>query len=170
MEFFNFKIKELSMKKNVLSMVITAIFGIVTTNYAKASSATVPDKDSVRAAISGVNKMYGEAYLKGDSSLFLDCYTPDGCIMAANAPILSGRSGQLLFYKDAYKTGIRNILFTTVELYGLTEEYVTEQGVYELFGANNQSLGKGKYLVLWKKTAAGWKMHRDIFNGDAPVK
>jgi ketosteroid isomerase-like protein len=147
-------------------MVITAIFGIVTTNYAKASPAAVPDKDSVKAAISGVNKMYGEAYLKGDSSLFLDCYTPDGSIMAANAPILSGRSGQLLFYKAAYKTGIRNITFTTAELYGLTEEYATEQGVYELLGGDNQFLGKGKYLVLWKNTAAGWRMHRDMFNGD----
>jgi ketosteroid isomerase-like protein len=154
--------------KKIFSMVITAIFGIVTTNYAKADSAIVPDKDSVRAAISGVNKLYGEAYLKGDSSLFLDCYTPDGNIMAANAPILSKRSGQLLFYKAAYKSGVRNIIFTTVELYGLTEEYVTEQGVYELFGADKQSLGKGKYLVLWKKTAAGWRMHRDMFNGDAP--
>jgi ketosteroid isomerase-like protein len=158
------------MKKIILSMAITAIFGIVNMGYAKAVSPAGPDKDSVKAAIAGVNKIYGEAYLKGDSSLFLDCYTPDGCIMAANTPILGKRSGQLLFYKAAYKTGIRNIIFTTVELYGLTDEYVTEQGVYELFGSNGQSLGKGKYLVLWKKTAAGWKMHRDMFNGDAPMK
>ena len=158
------------MKKNILSMAITAIFGIVNMSYAKAGSTTVPDKDSVKAAIAAVNRIYGEAYLKGDSSLFLDCYTPDGSIMAANIPILSKRSGQLLFYRAAYKTGIRNVVFTTVELYGLTDEYVTEQGVYELFGTSGQSLGKGKYLVLWKKTSAGWKMHRDIFNGDAPMK
>ncbi len=154
--------------KKIISMAITAIFGIVTTSCAKADPGTVPDKDSVKAVISGVNKMYGEAFIKGDSSLFLDCYTPDGNIMAANAPNLGKRSGQLLFYKTAYKSGVRNILFTTVELYGLTEEYVTEQGVYELFGADKQSLGKGKYLVVWKKTADGWRMHRDMFNADVP--
>jgi ketosteroid isomerase-like protein len=157
------------MKKIILSMMTTAIFGVVSAKYAMVSPA-VPDKDSVKAAIAIVNKAYGEAYSKGDSSLFLDCYTPDGCIMAASTPVLGKRNGLLLFYKAAYKTGIRNVVFTTVELYGLTDEYVTEQGVYEMFGSNNQSLGKGKYLVLWKKTAAGWKMHRDMFNGDAPMK
>src|SRR5258708_474358 len=157
------------MKKIIFSIMTTAIFGVVSANYGRAAPA-VPDIDSVNAALASVNKMYGEAYRKGDSSLFLDCYTPDGSVMAANAPILGGRKGLLLFYKAAYRTGIRNVLFTTVELYGLTNEYVTEQGVYEMFDANDRSLGKGKYLVLWKKTAAGWKMHRDMFNGDAPGK
>ena len=154
-------------------MMTTAIFGMV--SYGRVSavappSAGTPDKDSVKAAITIVNKVYGEAYSKADSSLFLECYTTDGSIMAANTPILSGRKGLLMFYRVAYKTGIRDVVFTTVELYGITDEYATEQGVYELFGAEHQSLGKGKYLVLWKKTASGWKMYRDMFNSDAPMK
>ena len=142
----------------------TAIFGIV--SYGRTSAVT-PDKDSVKTAIEAVNKMYGEAYSKGDSSLFLDCYTPDGCVMAANIPILGRQKGLLMFYRAAYKSGIRNVVFTTVDLYGITDEYATEQGVYETFDADNKSTGKGKYLVLWKKTASGWKMHRDMFNADA---
>lgn len=154
-------------------MMTMAIFSVVSygrTSAVAPASAATPDKDSVKAALAAVNRTYGESFSKGDSSLFLDCYATDGCIMAANTPLLPGRKGLLLFYRSAYKTGIRDIAFTTVELYGLTDEYATEQGVYELFGAEHQSLGKGKYLVLWKKTAAGWKMYRDMFNGDAPMK
>lgn len=154
----------------------TAIFGVVSVNYGRAAPTALrtpagcspaPDIDSVKSALASVNKLYGEAYRTGDSSLFLNCYTPDGAVMAAHAPVLHNRNELLLFYKAAYQTSIRNVVFTTVELYGLTNEYVTEQGVYELFDADNHSLGKGKYLVLWKKTAAGWKRHRDMFNGDS---
>ena len=157
------------MLKFILSLMTTAIFGIVSAKDVRICPA-VPDTGSVRAALATVNQRYGEAYRTGDSSLFLNCYTPDGAVMAANAPILSGYKGLLLFYKAAWRTGIRNVVFHTVELFGLTDETVTEQGVYELFDAGNRSLGKGKYLVLWKKTTAGWKMHRDMFNADAPAK
>src|SRR5260370_4785473 len=90
------KRKDLSMKKIIFSIMTTAIFGVVSANYGRAAPA-VRDIDSVKAALASVNKMYGEAYRKGDSSLFLDCYTPDGSVMAANAPILGGRKGLLLF-------------------------------------------------------------------------
>jgi ketosteroid isomerase-like protein len=124
--------------------------------------------DSVRTAIAEVNRQYGEAYGKGDSSIFLTCYASDACIMAANTPILCGRNAMLAFYRAGYRMGIRNIMFTTSDLFNQTDQYVTEQGVYEMFDSNNQSMGKGKYLVLWKKTALGWKMFRDMFNSDAP--
>jgi len=50
----------------------------------------------------------------------------------------------------------------------MTDQYVTEEGSYEMFDGSNNSLGKGKYLVLWKKTADGWQMFRDMFNADTP--
>jgi len=27
---------------------------------------------------------------------------------------------------------------------------------------------KGKYLLVWKHTATGWKVHRDIWNSSTP--
>jgi ketosteroid isomerase-like protein len=123
----------------------------------KTQMQNIEDTSAVRQAISKVNKLYGDAFLKSDSSLFLNAYAPDACLLPAYMPALC-----------VYKAGIRNVLFTTTNLYGLTDEYVTEEGHFETFGANNVSLGKGKYLVVWKKTSAGWKMYRDMFSGDAP--
>ena len=126
------------------------------------------DTSEVKKALHKVNEAYNQAFAKGDSSLLINSYATDGCIMPANSPSLCGRPGFLAFYKFAYKAGIRGIVFTTVELYGLTDQYVTEQGIYEMHDADNKSLGKGKYLVVWKKTADGWRMYRDMFTSDAP--
>jgi ketosteroid isomerase-like protein len=127
------------------------------------------DVGKVKAALNSVNTNYGQAFVKGDSSLFLNSYTTDACLLPANSPAICGTQGQLFFFKFAYRSGVRNIIFTTLDVYGLTDQYVTEQGNYEMFGANNSTLGKGKYLVLWKKTTEGWKMFRDIFNSNAPA-
>jgi ketosteroid isomerase-like protein len=128
------------------------------------------DTSKIKAALHKVNLSYGEAFSKGDSSLFINCYTPDACLLPSNSPSLCGVQGQLGFYRFAYKAGIRNIVFTTLDLYGITEQYVTEEGSFEMFGPNNVSYGKGKYLVVWKKTADGWKMYRDMFSNNSAPK
>jgi ketosteroid isomerase-like protein len=133
------------------------------------TSGNPPDSLAVRWAISMVNSVYGEAYIKGDSALFLSCYSEDASILPANSPSLSGSANILAFFKFGYKMGVRNIVFTTAGLFGLTKQFVTEQGNYEMFDANSRSIGKGKYLVLWKRTPAGWKMFRDMFNSDVPA-
>jgi ketosteroid isomerase-like protein len=45
---------------------------------------------------------------------------------------------------------------------------MTETATYDLQVANNQSLDKGKYIVVWKQDNGTWKMNRDIFNSDMP--
>jgi ketosteroid isomerase-like protein len=127
------------------------------------------DSVAVRAALQKMNQSYGQAFLKGDSAAFVNCYTPDACIMPANSPEICGIQGQVAFFKFAYQSGVRNIIFNTVSLFGLTTQFVTEQGNYEMFGENNIPIGKGKYLVLWKKTPLGWKMYRDMFSSNKPV-
>lgn len=156
------------MKKMILSVLSAVCLISMFTVQAARLTPTPANEDPVRTAIAEVNRQYGEAFGKGDSSLFLNCYASDACIMAANAPILCGRNAMLAFYRGGYKMGVRNVRFTTIDLFNQTDQYVTEQGVYETFDGNNQSMEKGKYLVLWEKTASGWKMFRDSFNSDTP--
>jgi ketosteroid isomerase-like protein len=126
------------------------------------------DSTAVRTALQKMNQSYGQAFAKGDSAAFVNCYTPDACIMPANSPEIYGTQGQYAFFKFVYQSGVRNIVFNTAGLFGLTAQFVTEQGNYEMFGENNASLGKGKYLILWKKTPQGWKMFRDMFSSNKP--
>jgi ketosteroid isomerase-like protein len=46
------------------------------------------------------------------------------------------------------------------------KNYVTEEGLWQSFDANNKMFDNGKFLVLWKKTPEGWKMFRDSFSSD----
>jgi ketosteroid isomerase-like protein len=85
--------------------------------------------------------------------------------MLPNAPAMCGENAALEFFKMAYyKFGLRNGKFITTQVYGDGEEYVTEEGLWQSFDANNVMTDDGKFLVLWKKTPNGWKMFRDSFS------
>jgi len=126
------------------------------------------DTTAILQALSKVNTDYGNAFAKADSSLLINAYASDACIMPANAPAMCGPLAFLTFYKLGYKMGVRNIKFKTLALFGITRDFVTEQGVFDFQNSDGVSLGTGKYLVVWKQTPSGWKMYRDMFNNDAP--
>ncbi len=148
-----------------MTKLLAPTLALILSNQLQAQSAKFPDIEV--QAITQVNSTYGEAFNKNDSSLFLDCYAADGCILASGAPALCGQKGLLLFFKAAYRTGMRNIVFTTLNWYGYNGAYVTEQGTYRQVDAEGHSIGVGKYLVVWQKLAKGWRMLRDMFNADA---
>lgn len=163
---FTPQIKFHNMIRKSLKILLIAMLG--TASICAAKSKMLPDSVSVAAQLQQVNARYSQAFVKGDSSLFINCYTPDACLLPANSPAICGRAGQLAFYRFAYRSGIRKIDFHTIALFGLSGNTVTEQGYYEMSAEDGTNLGKGKYLVVWKKTTAGWQMLRDMFNSDAP--
>jgi ketosteroid isomerase-like protein len=123
--------------------------------------------EEAKIAIAASNAIYFESFAKGDSSIFIDRYAEDCCIMAPEAPQLCGPIAPLEFFRIAYYgIGLRNGKFTTTAVYGDGVEYVTEEGLWESFDANGVRFDNGKFLVLWKKTAKGWKMYRDSFSSN----
>ncbi|HZY39543.1 MAG TPA: nuclear transport factor 2 family protein [Mucilaginibacter sp.] len=125
------------------------------------------DSASVNKDIAWVDSIYAKAFAQQDTSLFLKCYAADGAIMPPGRPLLSGKPMLLAFFNFGCKSGVRNIVFSKKSLYGLTDQYVTEQGQFEMFDDQQKSIAKGKFLTVWKKTPQGWKMFRDMFSGDA---
>jgi len=124
------------------------------------------DSASVKKDIAWVDSLYAKAFAQQDTSLFLKCYAADGAIMPPGRPVLSGKPMMLAFFNFACKSGVRNIVFSRKGLYGLTDDYVTEQGQFEIFDDQQKSIAKGKFLTIWKKTPQGWKMFRDMMSGD----
>ena len=125
--------------------------------------------DEAIKAIAESNAIYFQAFAKGDSSIFIDRYAEDCCIMAPEAPQLCGPIAPLEFFRIAYhQIGLRNGKFITTAIYGDGVEYVTEEGLWQSFDANGKMFDDGKFLVLWKKTPKGWKMFRDSFSSNHP--
>src|SRR6187402_34353 len=115
-----------------------------------------------KKAIAESNDIYFQAFVKNDSSIFINRYAEDCCIMGPNAPAMCGANAPLEFFKMAYNDfGLRNGKFITQEVFGVGDEYVAEVGLWQSFDANNTLTDDGKFLVLWKKTPKGWKMFRD---------
>lgn len=130
---------------------------------------TGPENDSISNEIWKIEMQYKKAFITGDSALFLKCYAPGACILAPNAPLLCEQRGLLQFYKGARQAGVRDASFTSLGLFGQTPEYVTQQGAVELFDNDQHSLGKGKVLIVWKKTTEGWRIFRHMLNFDAAM-
>ena len=64
--------------------------------------------------------------------------------------------------------GVKEVELETVEAEGHGNTAI-EVGKFTLYGADGQVIDKGKYIVIWKKEAGQWKLHRDIFNSSTPA-
>lgn len=59
-------------------------------------------------------------FKKNDSSIFINCYAKDACIMAPNSPQLCGEVTAANFFKLACEQiGLRNGKFITTVIYGV---------------------------------------------------
>lgn len=124
--------------------------------------------EEAKTAIAASNAIYFTSFAKNDSSIFIDRYAEDACLMPAGVPKTCGKEALAKFFREKYNKGYRGGEFVTVAVYGDGKEYVTEETIGRIFNANGELMSEGKILVLWKKTTKGWKMYRDSFSGDAP--
>ncbi len=123
--------------------------------------------EEAKTAIAKSNGIYFQAFAKGDSSIFIDRYAKDCCIMAPGTAAICGENAALDFFRIAYyQAGLRNGKFITTDVYGDGNEFVTEEGFWQSFDGGNKMFDNGKFLVLWKKIPDGWKMFRDSFSSD----
>lgn len=137
---------------------------LVTTTHTYAQQNGRYNKKSIAAAIAKSNALYNEGFQEHDATLVTDRYTADAEIMAPNSKSIKTPEGFLAFFNGGYEHGIRKIVFTTSDLFGFNGTFITEEGNYELQNEKGEAIDEGKYIVIWKKTSAGWKMYRDIFN------
>jgi uncharacterized protein (TIGR02246 family) len=110
---------------------------------AAAMAAAINDKDAARVA---------------------SFYTPDGAIMPPAAPQADGIAGIEGYWQAAIDAGLRDVALETVEVEAFGDT-ATETG--RVTGRMGDTALAGKFVVIWKRQAGGWKLHRDIFNFDA---
>jgi ketosteroid isomerase-like protein len=154
-----------SKKLSLSALVVAAL--ILSRNLGFAQTADV-SRIEAEKAIAESNSIYFSSYVQNDANIFADRYADDCIIMAPNSKSYYGRKGALEFFKQSYVHGPRNGRFITTAIYGDGKEYLTEQGETKIMDEKGKITDDGKYLVLWKKTPAGWKMFRDSFSSNHP--
>ena len=125
----------------------------------------------IKTAIAKANATFGEYIGKGDAAALASLYTEKAYLLPPNSPMVKGRQDIEGFWGVIFGAGLKEAVLTTVELDG-EGDTVTELGEYKLkIQPEGQEAveDKGKYIVQWKKTPDGWRLHWDIFNSSLPA-
>jgi uncharacterized protein (TIGR02246 family) len=123
--------------------------------------------EQVRDAIVAANEIFVNTFNKGDAAGLATLYTEEGQLLPPNAETMAGHQAIQAFWQGAMDMGIKSAQIETgeVDAHGDTAIEVSK---YKLFGAEDQVLDKGKFIVIWKRENGQWKLHRDIFNSSMP--
>ena len=128
--------------------------------------------EEIKKAIEQVDQKFVEAGRNHDAAAMAKLYTEDACILAPNTEMIRGRQAIQEFWGQGLKQmGFKDIKLTTVELFGSGDTVNAIGNYYLKFKPGGQELmeDKGKYIVIWKKTPKGWKMHWDMWNTSLPL-
>jgi ketosteroid isomerase-like protein len=160
------------MKKSILVIftLMLAIFFVAcndaatTDNKMASTDSTGNDNESVKAHIKKEASNFGEEVKRGDSTAMAAHYASDAVVMPPNSEAVKGNNIVDL-WGGALRMGVKDLKLDITDISGGGDLYA-ETGNYEMLGADNKSLDKGKYVVVWKKENGNWKMYRDIWNSN----
>lgn len=124
-------------------------------------------QEDAAAAIAATNRAFQEAVAAGDAAAVAAVYTEDALLMAPNAPAAQGHEAIQAAMQEMLDMGVGSLTLTTDEVMDHGDT-ATEVGRYVLESTDGEHLDHGKFIVIWKRTGEGWRLHRDIFNSDMP--
>ena len=158
------------MKQNTLVAAIVCITLFFVCGSCPAQTTACPGLLAVKKAIEKTNAVYFDLFAKKDGAI-INLYSEDACLLAPNAPPISGRKALKKDFEDTFAAGkVKGVKFLTGNIYGQGKEYATEENTWQVFDPSGKLLDDGKYLKLWKKTTTGWKIFRDSFNSNHQVR
>jgi uncharacterized protein (TIGR02246 family) len=121
-----------------------------------------------KKGIDAANKAFGVAIAAGNAAGVAALYTDDAVAMPPNSETVTGRPAIEKAFQGMIASGVKEVILTAkeVEAHGDT---ATEVGAYSVKDAAGKEIDRGKYVVLWKRVQGQWKLHRDIWNSNAPM-
>ena len=151
------------MKQKHLITVIVCLALFFTCNNCRGQ---IPSTLAIKNEIEKTNTLYFKLFEKNDGSI-VNLYTEDACLLAPNTAPIAGREALKKDFEDTFAAGkVKGVKFQTSNIYGDGKEYIIEEGSWQVFDLSEKLLDDGKYLKVWKRTKAGWKIFRDSFNSN----
>jgi uncharacterized protein (TIGR02246 family) len=124
----------------------------------------VPALAQDKATIQSLNDQFAKAFNSGDFASVASHYAEDAVVLPPGAEMVKGRSAIQAFWKSAAEQ-IGDIKLTAVDVKPLGSSAAREIGTFSLRtkGSPSQEV-TGKYVVVWEKVGADWKLATDIWN------
>ena len=127
-------------------------------------TALVMPASAQKAEIEAVNAQWMAFFDKGDFTGIASLYTEDATAFPPGSPMVKGRAAIGEMWKGMAEQ-VTDPKVTTLDVKPLGPFAAREIGVFSLKtkGPTPQEV-TGKYLVLWEKVGADWKLAADIWN------
>ena len=114
------------------------------------------------ADIAAVQQRFLQLFAKNDVAGLAACYTEDAQMLVANMDVISGRASIASVFKFTAVKG-HVLEFKTSEI-EVNDSSAVEVGRYTRRRDDGSIFDRGKYIVVWKRIADGWRIHRDMFS------
>lgn len=150
--------------KFVLLPVAVALAAMSATVYAAGSRA------STEVAIKAENDRWADAFRRGDYQAIGHLYTDDGTLLQPGGERVTGPAAIAKYFKDGYAGKAPDtVTFSNFEFYG-NDEVVAEVSDSIVRSHDGELKSRGKQILIFLKQGGVWKLHRDIWNDNGPLK
>lgn len=119
-----------------------------------------------RSGIAFAQRRFLNLFAKNDFAGIAGCYTVDAQMLASNMEAIEGRDAIQAVFKFTAVPG-HTLEFQTQEI-EVHEASAVEIGSYTRLRSDGSAFDRGKYIVIWKRIADKWLIHRDMFNTALP--
>lgn len=137
--------------------------------YASPASARDPQHPQA-AQIMAANQQWLDAYGRDDMAALAQLYTEDARLLPEGSAAVIGRP-DIVAYLAKLKAGgpATTLSFNNYEFYG-DDLVVTEITDTEVRDATGKLKSRGKQILVFVKQAGEWKLHRDMWTRNGPLK
>jgi uncharacterized protein (TIGR02246 family) len=160
-------------RTRLISLLLFVFAVAVASAQAPATGGKTAAGPSGADAIKAVADAYVKAALAGDAKAIAALYTDDALEMPPNQPLIKGRAAIQQYYEKEMASGMKMTSFTLTHLdTQAMGDRGYDVGTYRqslaLKGATTPINDSGKYTVILRRSAAGWKIASAIYNSDQP--
>lgn len=128
---------------------------------------SVDQQSDVQAAIAAATSQFIDAFKRQDAAACARLYTADGATLPPNAEIARGHAAIQAVWQEAFDAGLTGFQVDSLEVEG-AGDLAYEMGRYRMY-AGDDLADEGKYILIWKREAGQWRIHRDIVNTSRPA-
>ena len=121
----------------------------------------------VTAEIRAAQDQFSAAFAEHDAETLASLYTADAKLLPPNSDFVTGRAAVQTFWQGVMDAGAAGAALTIEEAVG-TDSLAVEVGRYALSDSAGNTIDEGKYIIWWRRTPDGWRLHRDIWNSNRP--
>jgi uncharacterized protein (TIGR02246 family) len=134
----------------------------------EASMSTREAQTAVQSAIEAATNQLIEAFRRQDAAGCASLYTAQGAMLPPKVDIAWGRPAIQAVWQGIFDAGLTAFRVDSLEV-ERAGDLAYEMGRYTLHAGDHAVADEGKYLLIWKREAGQWRIHRDIVNTSRPA-